>query len=225
MMMKNKPETGLSKTHLPSQAISAILKSTMFTGIISDISSVRESEKSDEGILLTFDRPASWTDIALGESINTSGVCLTITAIREHAYDCFVVPETLSRSSFGKKFPKQVNLERALALNGRLDGHFVQGHVDGVGRVTAIDNSDGRRVHIAFDTENRDLIVEKGSITIDGVSLTVAAITDTIVVVALVPYTLAHTTLGQLQVEDLVNLEFDIIGKYVINSLRKTKQA
>lgn len=200
--------------------MSAILKSTMFTGIISDTSSMRVSKTTDEGMTVTFDRPASWTDLKEGESINTNGVCLTVAAIREQEYDCVVVPETLSRTSFGKGLPKKVNLERALALNGRLDGHLVQGHVDGVGQVTAVDKSDGPRVHVAFDPKNRDLVIEKGSITIDGVSLTVAALTDAALVVALVPYTLEHTTLGELSVGDTVNLEFDIIGKYVINGLK-----
>jgi riboflavin synthase len=200
--------------------MSVILKSTMFTGIISDTSAVHASKPTDEGMTVTFDRPASWTDLKEGESINTNGVCLTVAAIREREYDCFVVPETLSRTSFGKGLPKKVNLERALALNGRLDGHLVQGHVDGVGHVTASGDSGGPRLHIAFDPKSRHLVIEKGSITIDGVSLTVAALTDATLVVALVPYTLEHTTLGELSVGDTVNLEFDIIGKYVINGLK-----
>jgi riboflavin synthase len=194
----------------------------MFTGIISDTSSVHASQTSDEGMTLTFDRPASWTDLALGESINTNGICLTVTAIRKNEYDCFVIPETLTRTSFGKKLPKRVNLERALALNGRLDGHFVQGHVDGVGQVSSVEQGDGLRLSVTFDPSDRDLVVEKGSITIDGISLTVATVTDNVLTVALVPYTLEHSTIGELRVGDTVNLEFDIIGKYVINSLKKT---
>lgn len=171
---------------------------------------------------LTFDRPASWTDLALGESVNTNGICLTVAAIRKNQYDCFVIPETLKRTSFGKKLPKRVNLERALALNGRLDGHFVQGHVDRVGQVSSVEQGDGLRLSVTFDPSDRDLVVEKGSITIDGISLTVATVTDNVLTVALVPYTLEHSTIGELQVGDTLNLEFDIIGKYVINSLKKT---
>lgn len=194
----------------------------MFTGIISDISSVHASQTSEEGMTLTFDRPASWTDLALGESVNTNGICLTVAAIRKNQYDCFVIPETLKRTSFGKKLPKRVNLERALALNGRLDGHFVQGHVDRVGQVSSVEQGDGLRLSVTFDPSDRDLVVEKGSITIDGISLTVATVTDNVLTVALVPYTLEHSTIGELQVGDTLNLEFDIIGKYVINSLKKT---
>lgn len=192
----------------------------MFTGIISDISSLKPSPAKDEGMVLTFERPNSWTDLKIGESVNTTGICLTVTAIRDHEYDCFVMPETLSRTSFGKKLPQKVNLERALALNGRLDGHFVQGHVDDTGRISSIDNSDGIRLSVTFNPVNRDLVVEKGSIAIDGVSLTVAAINNNVMDVALIPYTLTSTTLGQLKVADYVNLEFDIIGKYIINKLR-----
>lgn len=190
----------------------------MFTGIISDTNLILGSKTSDEGITLTFARPESWTDLKLGESINTSGVCLTVAAITEHDYDCVVVPETLSRTSFGTKLPKRVNLERALVMGGRLDGHFVQGHVDSVGQIAAIDKSDGLRLSVTFDPVSRDLVVEKGSITIDGVALTVAVVKDNILTVALVPYTLQHSTIGDLQVGDNVNLEFDIIGKYVLNS-------
>jgi riboflavin synthase len=191
----------------------------MFTGIINDISSILSSNTNELGMTLTLSRPASWTDLQLGESINTNGICLSVNAIRKHEYDCVVVPETLRRTSFGKKLPKQVNLERALTLNGRLDGHFVQGHIDGVGHISSIDKRNGIRVSVTFDAASRDLVVEKGSITIDGVSLTVAELKDTVFVVALVPYTLQNSTLGEWQIGDLVNLEFDIIGKYVINSL------
>jgi len=189
------------------------------------MSSVRSSQKSHEGTTLTFDRPASWNDLAEGESVNTNGICLTVAAIREREYDCFVIPETLARTSFGKQLPKRVNLERALPLSGRLDGHFVQGHVDNVGRVSAIDKSDGLRLSVNFDPADRQLIVEKGSITIDGISLTVAAVQGNTLIVALVPYTLKHSTIGELDIGDSVNLEFDIIGKYVINSLKQTVSA
>lgn len=191
----------------------------MFTGIISDTSAVRLTKSDATGSTLTFARPPSWTDLQQGESINTNGICLTVAALREKEYDCVLVPETLTRTSFGKKLPKTVNLERALLINSRLDGHFVQGHVDTIGEVSAIDTKDGQSLSITFDPVHRKLVVEKGSITIDGVALTITAVTDNSLSVALIPHTLEHTTLGTLTVGDLVNLEFDIIGKYILNSL------
>jgi riboflavin synthase len=187
----------------------------MFTGIISDTTTLRLTKRDESGVTLTFDRPASWTDLQVGDSINTNGVCLSVAAVRDTEYDCVLVPETLARTSFGKKLPKKVNLERALQFNSRLDGHVVQGHVDGVGEVAAIEQSDGYRLRVTFDPENRNLVIQKGSISIDGVSLTIAAVTKGSVSVALIPHTLEHTTFQELKVGDLVNLEFDIIGKYV----------
>lgn len=199
--------------------MSAILEKLMFTGIISHTIDVRVTKADTNGTLLTFDRPQDWNDLQEGESVNTNGVCLTVAAVRDNEYDCYVVPETLERTSFGLQMPEKVNVERALQLNDRLDGHLVQGHVDDTGHVDSVDDSDGRRLTIAFQPTNRNLVVYKGSITIDGVSLTVSAVKDASFEVAIIPYTLEHTTLGNLQRGDTVNLEFDIIGKYVANNL------
>lgn len=196
----------------------------MFTGIISDTIDVHLGKADKNGTLLTFDRPQSWSDLQEGESINTNGVCLTVTAIRDNEYDCDVMPETLKRTSFGQQLPKKVNVERALKLNDRLDGHLVQGHVDATGRVESIDDSDGRRLTIVFEPTHRNLVVYKGSISIDGVSLTVSAVKDASFEVAIIPYTFEHTTLGSLQLGDTVNLEFDIIGKYVAKNLQIVKE-
>jgi riboflavin synthase len=191
----------------------------MFTGIISDTSNMRLAKQDDSGMTLTFDRPARWNDLKLGESIATNGICLTVAALRATEYDCVAIPETLARTSFGTKLPEKVNLERALRIGDRLDGHFVQGHVDDVGQVSAIDTSDGQRLTITFDPKHRPLVVEKGSITIDGVALTITAVTKDSLTVALIPHTLENTTLYALKVGDVVNLEFDILGKYIQNSL------
>jgi riboflavin synthase len=192
----------------------------MFTGIISDTTNIRLSKTDESGMTLTFDTPATWNDLKEGESIATNGVCLTVAAIRQKEYDCVVIPETIARTSFGKKLPKKVNLERALRLNDRLDGHLVQGHVDGVGYISTIEQSDGKRLTITFDPKNRKLVVRKGSITVDGVALTVTLISKDTFEVALIPFTLKNTTLSTLEVGDAVNLEFDIIGKYVLNSVQ-----
>jgi len=193
----------------------------MFTGIIAATTKMHVSKQSPQGLVLTFATPDGWDDLQVGESIATNGVCLTITAIREHEYDCEVIPETLKRTSFGTSLPTKVNLERALSASGRLDGHFVQGHVDDIGTASDINQDDGEhRLTITINDPYRKLIVYKGSITIDGVSLTIAAVENSSFSVALIPHTLEHTTLGQLAKGDTVNLEFDIIGKYVLNSVQ-----
>jgi len=192
----------------------------MFTGIITHTAAIKRSQKQDGGLTITFAKPAEWTDIQLGESIATNGVCLTVSAIRGDEYDCHLMPETLQKTSFGQKLPKAVNLERSLSVADRFGGHFVQGHVDGVGTVTKIDESDDWRVYVDFGKSNKDLVIYKGSITINGVSLTVAEVTDHVLCVALIPHTLEHTTLDTLKPGDAVNLEFDMIGKYVVNMMK-----
>ncbi len=187
----------------------------MFTGIITNTTTVAGSNKSANGVTLTFKRPDEWNDLLLGESIATDGVCLTVAAIHTDSYDCFLMSETLAKTSFGKAIPKTVNLERSLSASDRLGGHFVQGHVDSTGTVQDIDRTDGYRVSVRFPADFTDLVVYKGSITINGVSLTVASVDTNVVSVALIPHTLQHTTLGKLKVGDIVNIEFDIISKYV----------
>jgi riboflavin synthase len=187
----------------------------MFTGIITHISRVLEHKSAAEGLTLTFERPAAWTDLALGESIATNGVCLTVSAMREDSYDCFLMPETLAVSAFGKELPSRVNLERSLGLNDRFGGHFVQGHVDSVGKVVKIDDAHGYEMSVEFPAGSEDLVIYKGSITINGVSLTVAGVEGKVLRVALIPHTLEQTTLGALRVGDAVNLEFDMLAKHI----------
>lgn len=192
----------------------------MFTGIVTNTASVKESKPVKDGLLVTFLRPKDWTDLKLGDSISTNGVCLTISALRPKEYDCLLMPETLKKSSFGRRVPKLVNLERSLKAGDRLDGHFVQGHVDGVGSVIKIDKTDGWRLFIDYPAGQRDLVVPKGSITVDGVALTIVDIKGSNFSVALIPHTLKTTTLKNLRVGDEVNLEFDVLGKYVVNILK-----
>lgn len=164
---------------------------------------------------MTFQKPVGWDDLALGESIATNGACLTVAEMRANEYDCQLVPETLAKTSFGVKLPETVNLERSLSVKDRFGGHFVQGHVDGVGKVTKIDSAGEYRLHINFDIDKQDLVISKGSITIDGVALTVAEVQGANFSMAIIPHTLESTTLGSLKVGDAVNLEFDMIGKYI----------
>jgi riboflavin synthase len=187
----------------------------VFTGIITATANVRSVQTRADGLLLSFERPKSWTDLVLGESIATNGACLTVSAMRANEYDCFLLTETLSKTVFGQTVPKRVSLERSLQVSDRFGGHFVSGHVDGLGTVTRIDHSDGLTLSIEFAEENLSLVIYKGSICINGVSLTVSSVQHSIFTVSLIPHTLTHTTLEDLQTGDQVNLEFDMIGKYI----------
>jgi len=196
----------------------------MFTGIITEITPIRRTKQLKSGLQLTIQKPM-WNDLELGESVSTNGVCLTVTAIRDDEYDVFLMPETLSKTSFGHKIPEQVNLERAMSAGDRFGGHFVQGHVDGIGKVAKIDKTDGYKIEIEFSAENTKLVMYKGSITVDGVSLTVASCLKGKLSVALVPHTLQKTTLQSLGKGDMVNLEFDMIGKYIANIMEQKTYA
>jgi len=192
----------------------------MFTGIIIDTTSIVRTTKEKGGVSLTFQKPAGWSDLALGESVATNGICLTVSSLHADEYDCFVMPETLNKTAFGAAIPQKVNLERALGVHDRLSGHFVQGHVDGVGQVSQIETGDDWRIHLTFPKENREYVIYKGSITLNGVSLTVAAVQGNELTVAIIPHTLEHTTLKSLKVGDQVNIEYDMIGKYVVQNLK-----
>lgn len=189
----------------------------MFTGIITAITPVISAIKIDGGLKLTLKIPKGWEDIEIGESIATNGACLTVTEKTDTNYTVFLMPETLKLTSFSGELPEYLNLERALMIGDRLSGHIVQGHIDGVGTVSKVDKSDGYRIYVKFAAKYRPLLINKGSITIDGVSLTIASLTNDTFSVAIIPHTLQHTTLSLLKQGDKVNLEFDIIGKYAIN--------
>lgn len=193
----------------------------MFTGIIKATSKVLGQKRDGENLVLTFELPKGWEDVELGESIATDGVCLTVASMRDGEYDCVLMPETLAKSSFGTNVSTEVNLERSLSVEDRFSGHFVQGHVDGMGRVVKVGQADGYRVDISFDKADEALVLYKGSVTVNGVALTVTQVDDDVFSVALIPHTLEHTTLSELKAGDTVNLEFDIIGKYVANILKQ----
>lgn len=186
----------------------------MFTGLITETTDIVDNKQTDLGLRLTFRRPEPWDDLEEGESIATDGVCLTVENLQNTTYSCLLMPETLSKTTFGQITPARVNLERALRASDRLGGHFVQGHVDCVGKVTQIQKDDGWRVNVEFPVGHSTLVIPKGSITINGVSLTVADLAKNTLTVALIPHTLEHTTLGVLKPGDSVNLEFDVLGKY-----------
>lgn len=188
----------------------------MFTGIVAHKGSVLDVE-DDTGVKRLILEAGSLADLEVGDSIAVNGVCLTAVVVQDSRIAVEIVPETIARSSLGGIQPGDpVNLERPMSAHGRFDGHIVQGHVDGVGVVSKVGNEgDDRRLTIELPAALTRYIVEKGSITVDGVSLTVSAVHPDSFDVALIPHTLEVTTLGLRKVGDQVNLEVDIIAKYV----------
>ncbi len=190
----------------------------MFTGIIEETGKVGRLTSVATGIRLRIDATLVLGGLQEGDSICVNGVCLTATTFDESGFTVDVVPETLQRSNLGAlEVGNTVNLERPMRADGRLDGHIVQGHVDGTGTVTGAGATEegGYLLEVAPDPSLMRYIVEKGSITIDGVSLTVAAVGESEFAVALIPHTLEVTNLGQRGIGALVNLEVDVIAKYV----------
>lgn len=190
----------------------------MFTGIVGARAAVTGFSRRGEGALLAVERPKGWDGVAAGESIAVSGVCLTVLpgAPREPLrFD--LSPETLSRSTLGALVKgRRVNLERALAATDRLGGHVVAGHVDATTPVTRIvPSADFRTVSFGLDPSWSRYLVEKGSVALDGISLTVAALRDGEFDVAVIPHTWDVTTLADRGVGDLVNVEVDVLAKYV----------
>lgn len=194
----------------------------MFTGIIEEVGTVSTVHKSGTSSFIRIQAKTVLTDVHLGDSIAVNGVCLTVTAFDNSTFQADVMNETLSRSSLGSLTNgSPVNLERAMSANGRFGGHIVSGHIDGTGTVTAIEN-DGIAVWYTISADSSILryIVEKGSIAIDGISLTVAKVTDTDFSVSVIPHTAAQTNLSSKKIGSIVNLENDIVGKYVEKLLR-----
>lgn len=188
----------------------------MFTGIVEQIGSVLDVAEQAEGRRLVLSGQGL-VDVPVGASIAVNGVCLTAVKVEDERVTVEVIPETLNRTNLGEVGTGgRVNLERPMRADGRFDGHIVQGHVDGVGVVSAINHDDGGTLMtVEAPAGLMAFIVEKGSITVDGVSLTVATMTERSFSVALIPHTLEFTTLGLRKPGDTVNLENDVIAKYV----------
>ena len=192
----------------------------MFTGIVEEIGEVTEVRESADVVVFRVRGRMVTSDTRHGDSIAVNGVCLTVVdpdGSTDGTFTVELVPETLKRSSLGAVVPgTKVNLERAVPVGGRLGGHIVQGHVDGV--ATLLSRSPGERtdeLRFSLAPDLARYLVEKGSITVDGVSLTVAGVSADAFTVALIPTTLSHTTLGIRQPGDTVNLEVDVVAKYV----------
>jgi riboflavin synthase alpha subunit len=188
----------------------------MFTGIVRERGRIVTAERNGGGLRLRIAAAETAREAEPGDSVAVAGCCLTVTATADGALEFDAVPETLSRTTLGGLAAgNDVNLEPALRAGEPLGGHFVQGHVDGRGRVAALEpDGDGARLRVELAPELLRYCVEKGSIALDGVSLTIATLPDDHVEVALVPFTLAHTTLASLGTGDEVNVEVDLLAKY-----------
>lgn len=194
----------------------------MFTGIVTELGRVTAVTEADGGRRIVIAAPKTAAGMTIGDSIAVNGVCLTaVTVDHGGRVEVDVVAETLERSNLGDLAPGDtVDLERPMATDGRFDGHFVQGHVDGVGRIEQLaEEGDARRLRVAIPSALARYVVEKGSITIDGASLTVTAVAPDGATpwceIVLIPHTLEVTVLGRKGVGDTVNIEVDVIAKYV----------
>lgn len=189
----------------------------MFTGIVEEIGTIRSIQPGSKSVRIAIEADVVLEGTKLGDSIATNGVCLTVTQLDARCFWADVMPETLKRSGLGElRTGSPVNLERALRWDGRLGGHLVSGHIDGTGRLVALDRDDNAVWYtISADEALLRYVVEKGSITLDGVSLTVAEVGRSHFRVSLIPHTRQITALGSKRIGDCLNIEVDIIAKYV----------
>lgn len=201
----------------------------MFSGIVEEVGKIKTIKKQEQGAILEIEgadkNSVIFEDLALGDSVAVNGVCLTVTSIKDHCFLADVMHETLNRSSLGTlKTQSPVNLERAMPVYGRFGGHIVTGHIDGTGKIIQIQrDSNAVWYQISANSSVIRYIVEKGSIALDGISLTVAKVSTNNFCVSVIPHTLNNTILGTKKVGSVVNLENDIIAKYV-EKLMQTKE-
>jgi riboflavin synthase len=195
----------------------------MFTGIVEEIGIVKETSRDR----LAFESHEVLEGTKVGDSIAVNGVCLTVVSLENRGFSVNVMPETLRCTNLGRlRYSDQINLERALVLGGRLGGHLVLGHVDDTGEVMDVTGEETAHImRISAPAKLMPYIVDKGFIAVDGVSLTVVDLDDFSFVVSLVAYTMEHTTLGRKRPGDVVNLEADIIAKYVENLKERKRQS
>ena len=193
----------------------------MFTGIIESVATVEKLKKKGKNIELKLSSNLS-SKLRVDESLSHNGVCLTVTSCDENFYYVTIVDESLKKSNFSTiEVGSQVNLERSLVINGRLDGHIVQGHVDDIAKcIKKVDQENSWLYTFEFSEKYSNLIIEKGSICVNGVSLTCFDVSDNKFTVAIIPHTYENTNFKLLKEGDSVNLEFDILGKYIKKILK-----
>lgn len=198
----------------------------MFTGIVEEKGSIAAIKKGQKSSVVSIKGSIIFDDLKIGDSVAVNGICLTVTSIKDNIFTADVMPETLSRSSLGEvKIGGSVNLERAMAADGRFGGHIVSGHIDGTGEIINIKRDDNAVWYtIRTKPEIMKYIVEKGSVAIDGISLTVAKVSHDNFSVSIIPHTLKETVLSEKRVGSSVNLENDIVGKYVEKLLEVKKE-
>ena len=189
----------------------------MFTGLVEELGTIRSIRRGAQSAVLSIGANVVLDDLKIGDSVAVNGVCLTATSQDAGGFTADVMHETLNRSSLGALVPgSRVNLERAMAADGRFGGHIVSGHIDGLGEITALHRDDNAIWYtVAAEPKLLRYVVEKGSVTIDGISLTVAKVTERDFSVSIIPHTAKVTILGEKGPGDRVNLETDILGKYV----------
>lgn len=189
----------------------------MFTGIVEEIGTVQSISKGAKSAKIIISAKKIFSDLKLGDSVATNGVCLTVTAINNNTFSADIMNETLSRSALKELMRNShVNLERAMPLNGRFGGHIVSGHIDGIGKIISIVKDDIAYWYKIQSTNNIvRYIIEKGSITIDGISLTIAKVERDTFSVSIIPHTINETILKNKKIGSIVNLENDIVGKYI----------
>ena len=193
----------------------------MFTGIIECMATVVKVEKNKGNLDISL-KSGITNELKIDQSLCHNGVCLTVVDIDNDVYTVNVISESIERSNFGEIIPGDaINIERSMSVNSRFDGHIVQGHVDEVAVCTEVKETDGSWKYV-FKHSKNNITVEKGSITINGVSLTVVDSTENSFSVAIIPYTYNNTNFNQINVGTKVNLEFDIIGKYISKMIKKT---
>ncbi|RXS89576.1 riboflavin synthase [Geobacillus zalihae] len=189
----------------------------MFTGIIEEIGTIEQMKQTGDAIVMTIGAKRVLEDVRLGDSIAVNGVCLTVTSFTERQFTVDVMPETVKATALKTLKPgSKVNLERAMAAGGRFGGHFVTGHVDGVGRIIRQwPKANAVYYEIEVPASLRAYMIEKGSVAVDGTSLTIFGLSERTFIVSLIPHTREATILGEKRPGDLVNIECDMIGKYV----------
>ncbi|MDI1256871.1 MAG: riboflavin synthase [Flavobacterium sp.] len=188
----------------------------MFTGIIESLGTVRELKKDNDNLHITVFSSIT-SELKIDQSVSHNGICLTVVAINNDEYTVTAIRETLEKTNLGDwNTGDTVNLERAMKLGDRLDGHIVQGHVDQIGVCKSIENANGSWYYtFEYDASLHNITIEKGSITVNGVSLTVVNSKQNEFSVAIIPYTYEHTNFHNFKIGTKINLEFDVIGKYV----------
>lgn len=198
----------------------------MFTGIIEELGTVKKVVQQGKTMKLTIQASTVLTDVQLGDSISVNGVCLTVTEFAKNEFSADVMPETFKSTSLSAiKERTKVNLERAMSANGRFGGHFVTGHIDGTGQIlkkTASENA--IYIQISVPPALSHLLIMKGSIAVDGISLTVFGNEDNTVTVSIIPHTASETVLGFKAAGDIVNLEFDMLAKYLYSFMNRQQE-